>query len=146
MAKRDACESCGHVHAGVDLAFICIGCPCEERPAPIRLRTTVDDPAMRDLVIKMRFGDAIVVAYIVGDWAAHPRITIGEEGLYPDDSWSVTHVPTGLGLERTQSGDFCESMCRRIVDRLAVEVPGDVEAVKPRKADVRRILDEEFAR
>jgi hypothetical protein len=27
-----ACPQCGHEHAGIDLAFICIGCPCPETP------------------------------------------------------------------------------------------------------------------
>ena len=27
-----ACQVCGHVHRGGDLAFICVGCPCTERP------------------------------------------------------------------------------------------------------------------
>lgn len=26
------CKSCGHEHTGVAFAFICVGCPCEERP------------------------------------------------------------------------------------------------------------------
>jgi hypothetical protein len=26
------CSSCGHAHQGKHLAFICIGCPCPERP------------------------------------------------------------------------------------------------------------------
>lgn len=27
------CKACGHEHASVRFGFICIGCPCEERPA-----------------------------------------------------------------------------------------------------------------
>lgn len=26
------CSACGHQHAGIRWAYICIGCPCEERP------------------------------------------------------------------------------------------------------------------
>jgi len=26
------CEDCGHVHTGVPLGRICVGCPCPERP------------------------------------------------------------------------------------------------------------------
>lgn len=26
------CGACGHEHAGADLAYICIGCPCPARP------------------------------------------------------------------------------------------------------------------
>lgn len=28
---RATCRACMHVHQGVELAFICIGCPCEKR-------------------------------------------------------------------------------------------------------------------
>ncbi len=28
------CPECGHQHQGASLAFICIGCPCPERPQP----------------------------------------------------------------------------------------------------------------
>lgn len=30
------CGSCGHVHAGADLGFICIGCPCLHRGGDVR--------------------------------------------------------------------------------------------------------------
>ncbi len=26
------CDKCGHTHAGIALGYICVGCPCEERP------------------------------------------------------------------------------------------------------------------
>lgn len=26
------CNACGHEHRGAELAYICVGCPCEERP------------------------------------------------------------------------------------------------------------------
>lgn len=26
------CRACGHEHAGADLAFICVGCPCSAQP------------------------------------------------------------------------------------------------------------------
>lgn len=28
------CNACGHEHQGAALAYICVGCPCPERPAP----------------------------------------------------------------------------------------------------------------
>lgn len=39
------CETCGHQHAGKVLAYICIGCPCQETP-PWRtaLLTHVEEP------------------------------------------------------------------------------------------------------
>ena len=47
------CEACGHQHAGADLAYICIGCPCSAQPgreldiedSPTRPATLFDDNA-----------------------------------------------------------------------------------------------------
>jgi hypothetical protein len=30
VAPPCTCRACGHVHQGVEMAFICIGCPCPE--------------------------------------------------------------------------------------------------------------------
>jgi hypothetical protein len=43
------CPDCGHVHAGVDLAQICVGCDCQSipatlgRPRPARVQANADD-------------------------------------------------------------------------------------------------------
>jgi hypothetical protein len=40
VSEPVACWSCGHVHAGPDLAGICVGCPC----SVVRLADQDDDP------------------------------------------------------------------------------------------------------
>jgi peptide deformylase len=44
------CPDCGHQHAGVELAQICVGCPCLSVPAilgpvrrPARVQANADD-------------------------------------------------------------------------------------------------------
>ena len=32
MERGENCAACGHEHMGADLAFVCVGCPCPERP------------------------------------------------------------------------------------------------------------------
>jgi len=32
MKNPNACDKCGHAHTGIQLAYICIGCPCPETP------------------------------------------------------------------------------------------------------------------
>lgn len=29
------CNACGHTHAGRNLAYICVGCPCMVRPSEV---------------------------------------------------------------------------------------------------------------
>lgn len=35
---KPTCDKCGHTHAGVAFAFICVGCPCDARPAGIYVK------------------------------------------------------------------------------------------------------------
>ncbi len=40
-----ACPACGHTHAGRNLAYICVGCPCTVRPDLTRGPALASGPA-----------------------------------------------------------------------------------------------------
>lgn len=42
--QSETCTACGHQHAGAEIGFICVGCPCEERSAPDALVIESDAP------------------------------------------------------------------------------------------------------
>ena len=38
--QESTCKACGHEHAGEELAYICVGCPCTEETTRSRVART----------------------------------------------------------------------------------------------------------
>lgn len=68
------CPSCKHEHAGPELAFICVGCICEERPAaPSRLACARCGKAWRGLAEEVADARAANAAWETSAPAAMAR-------------------------------------------------------------------------
>lgn len=140
------CEKCGHEHAGRELAHICIGCPCDVRPAPAASLDAADRLHRYDLITNYRCGSSIeeMERSEDGDWVRYEDIA----PFLKENRDEVRAMP-----ERERRGDDheagpreCESGSRGL--SRGVEMPGlrrDVaasqaaEAVAPDAAD--RLLE-----
>jgi hypothetical protein len=56
---------------------------------------------------------------VTGEWAVHRALFDTRPNVAASESWTVTHVPTGLRIPR----DLTSKRARDLMDRLAREVP-----------------------
>lgn len=134
--QAETCSACDHQHGGEDVAFICIGCPCDERPGaavPKKRKRSSTSPTQRTLAECRKRG---YIVQVVERWNPHARKRIDLFGVIDvvaiDDGTTIPHAGGGriLGIQACSGTDHAKRRAKILAEPRAkqwVEAGGRLE-------------------